>query len=463
MTVRWLVRALFSSVFLLAPVAARADGPPLSLEDAVKLSLAYNERSLKAPLRVEVAEGGLDKARTAFLPSLTGLGTGQASRPRDLAPGATAGAANRIWAANGVVTLSQPILNLGNFPLYAQAKHNLESERWGATQDKRLLAFDTARAFLVVLSSERLLAVAKDKLERARATQKDAEARAKAQLGSTNDVTLAQVDTASAAIAVAQADGTTVRSYVSLAFLVGKAVSGPLAVPDRTLRASESGAFRADDVIRLAEDRRPDVRSAVEHTISLREFAKEPLYRLAPSLAVQGKIQVNADPAPDLRAYEGSAALTLTWNIYDAGVRYADKRVRDAQAESGYLDEKMLRRSIATDVALALAGLKAARDAYKISADGVDASKRHVVEVNVLYKQGLAKGLDLVDANGRLADAETAMENAKLSMEQAYLDLRLAVGLDALEDDNAPPPGAPATPPAAPAAPAAPASPGAKP
>jgi outer membrane protein TolC len=459
MTVRWFIRALFSLVLILvlSPRAARAEGP-LSLEEAVRLSLALNERSLKAPQRVEVAEGGLDKARTAFLPTLTWVGTGQGQRPRDATPGGAASAASaatRVWSANGALTLNQPIVNLSSFPLYTSAKHNLESERWGAVQDKRLLAFDTARAFLVVLSSERLLVVAKDKVERARATQKDAEARAKAGLASSNDVTLALVDTAAAAVAAAQADGAVERSYLSLAFLIGKQVSGPLAVPERTLRAAELGAFRAEDVVRLAEDRRPDVRSAVEHTVSLRDSAKEPLYRLAPTLGLAGKLTLNVDPTgSDLRLWEGSAALTLTWSIYDAGVRYADRRTRDAQAESALLDEKMLRRSIATDVGLALASLRSLREAYKVAAEGVDAARRHVGEVGVLYKQGLAKGLDVVDANGRLADAETTLETTKLSMEQAYLDLRLAVGLDPQEDDNAAPPGQPSLPGLPPPAPA---------
>jgi outer membrane protein TolC len=443
MTVRWLIRALFFAVFsLLLPARARADGP-LSIEEAVRMALAYNERSLKAPYRVEAAAGDLDHARGAFLPTLSAVGTGTAQRPKD-APASAMGtppASTRIWSANAVFSLNQTLLNLSSFPLYSQAKHNLESERWGAVQDKRLLAFDTARAFLVVLSNERLLAVTKDKLERARATQKDAEARVKAQLSGSNDVTLAQVDTASAASAAALADGAVVKAYVQLAFLVGKPVTGPLSVPDRTLKASENGAFRMEDVIRLAEDRRPDVRSAAEHTIALREFAKEPHYRLAPTLAVQGQVTVNAAPNnTDLRLYEDKAQLVLSWNIYDAGLRYADRRTRAAQAESGALDEKLLRRSIATDVASALATLKAARDAYHVAAEGVDAARRHTQEVATLYKQGLAKGLDLVDANGRLADAETTQETNKLAMEQAYLDLRLAVGLDPLEEDNAAPP-----------------------
>jgi outer membrane protein TolC len=442
--------ALFSAL-LLSTSTARADGP-LTLEEALRLAASNNERALKAPLRVDAAEGALDRARTAFLPTLGAVGTGSVARPKDM-PGA------RSLAGNGTLNLSQPLLNLSSFPLYAQARRQLESERWGAIQDKRLLAFDTAQAFLVVLTSERLLAVARDKLERARASQKDAEARAKAQLTGSNDVTLSLVDVASAAGAVAVADGNMAQAYVRLGFLVGRPVAAPLTPPDRTMRAAESGAFRADDVTRLAEDRRPDVRSAIEHTASLREFAKEPLYRLAPTIAVSGQIKLNIDPLPPDRAHEESATLTLSWNIYDAGVRYADRRTRLAQAESGFLDEKALRRSIATDVALALAALKSAREVFQASAQGVDVSRKNTSEVETLYKQGLAKALDVVDANGRRADAEAGLETARLAMQQAYLALRLAVGFDPLEDaataapppSGAPPP-TPAVPPDAPPA-----------
>ena len=55
--------------------------------------------------------------------------------------------------------------------------------------------------------------------------------------------------------------------------------------------------------------------------------------------------------------------------------------------------------------------------------------------MQLLYAQGLARGFDVVDANGRLYDAEVGQENARLAMEQAYLDLRLAVGLDPIEDE----------------------------
>jgi outer membrane protein TolC len=431
---------LLALVPTLVAAAARADTPPpsaappappaataaLALEEALRLALANNERALKAPLRVEVAAGALDKARTAFLPTLSATGTG-ALHPRDKN--------DRLWSGGGSLQLNQPILNMSAFPLYAQARHTLESERWGAAQDKRLLAFDTARAFVVCLTSERLLDVSRQKLDRARAIQKNAEARAKAQLASSNDVTLAMVDSASAARDVATAEGNVAKAYVQLSFLVGKTVTGPLADPDRTMRAAETGAFRMDDVTRLAEGRRPDVRSAEEKTAALRESAKEPLYRLAPTLALSGQVKLTIDPVPPDKLHDESAQLTLTWNIYDAGVRYADRRQRLAQAESQALDERALRRSIATDVAAALASLRAAREAYRLAGEGVEATRKHTAETETLYQQGLARALEVVEANSRRFEAEVNRETTKFAMAQAYLDLRLAIGLDPAEDE----------------------------
>lgn len=426
-TLRRLLPALLFALLVFPPVEARADGP-LGLEDAVRLALAHNERALKAPLRVEAAEGQLQKARSAFLPTLSASANGSV-HPFDKN--------GRLFSSSGALQLNQPLLNLSALPLYAQARHQLESERWGAAQDKRLLAFDTARAFLVVLNTQRLLEAAQKRLERARAVEQTAEGRAKAGLSSSNDLTLAHIDTTSALRDVAQAEGSLAKAYVQLSYLVGQAVSGPLAAPDRTRRAAESASFRAEDVARLAEGRRPDVRAAAEKTAALREAAKEPLYRLAPTLGLSGQVKLNTDLVAPNPPHDESAQITLTWSIYDAGARYADRRTRLAQLDSQALDERALRRSIAADIAIALAALKATREAYRFASEALDAATRNATETASLYAQGLARGLELVTAYSRRYDAEVTLETTRLSMEQAYLDLRLASGLDPIEDDAA--------------------------
>lgn len=434
---RWFIRALISCLAVLPllpllPAQARAE-PPLDIEETVQLALANNERARKAPLRVEAAEGQLDRARSAFLPTIVASASATLTPPDERTA--------RVLAGSGVLSVNQPILAPAAFPAYAQARHQRDAERWGAVQDRRLVAFDAARAFLVVLTSERLFDVATRRLERARANQQNTEARAAAQLASTNDVTRSLLETAAAAREVTQAQGSVSRAYLNLGFLVGRPVSGPLAAPDGTTRAAETGAVVTGDAVRSAESRRPDVRSAEERTAALEAGAREPLYRLAPTLAASGQVRLIVDPTLSGRTYDAQAQLTLSWTLYDAGQRYADRRTRLAQAKSQALDEQQLRRSVATDVGLAQASLQAARETYRIADEAVRAAQVNSQETEILYQQGLARAIELVDANARRYEAEVSRETARLAMEQAYLELRYALGLDPV---GAPPAGGPA-------------------
>lgn len=413
---------LFGFLF---PPAAHAD-EPLGLEEAVRLALANNERSRKAPLRVKAAEGQLERARAAFLPSLGVNGNG--------ALAATEDRNGSRFSGSGNLTLQQPILNLSAIPLYAQSRHQLESERYGSIQDRRMVAFDTARAFLIVLTSERVLEAATRRHERARANQQNAEVRAKAQIASINDVTRAIIETASAAREVAQAQGSVSRASLALGFLMGHPLTRPLQAPDRTTQAAENSALASDEMARAAEDRRPDIRSAHERTAALVQAAREPLFRLAPTLNAVGQGRLTSASVAPEPAYSGTLQLNLSWDIYDAGVRYGDRKTRSAQAESQALDERLLRRSVANDIGLALASLTAARESYRISEEAVAAAQRNTAETEILYKQGLARAIELIDANARRFDAEVSRATAKLGMEQAYLELRFALGLGPVDE-----------------------------
>lgn len=399
----------------------------LKIEDAIRLALQNNERAQKAPLRIEAAEGQKDRARTAFLPSLSanGSGTWRATEDRS----------GRSTTTNGTVTLTQPLLTPSAFPLYAQAGHQLESERWGATQDKRVLAFDTARSFLQVLTAERVAEAAGRRLDRAKANLANAEARAQAQLASTNDATRAQVELASSMREVAQAQGSVGRVHAQLSFLVGRRIDGPLAAPDRTTQGAESFENAAQSQVQAAIDRRPDVKQAQERTLALKLSAKEPLYRLIPSVNAQAQLRVLPDPLPTERATDETVTVNLTWAIFDQGARYADRKTRLAQAESQQLDEKLLRRSVATDVELAIIALRTAREAYRIAGEAVAATQRLTEETEILYRQGLARAIELTTANSQRFDAEVSRASAKLSMEQAYLELRFALGLGPIDEE----------------------------
>jgi outer membrane protein TolC len=427
------VMVLVLGVGAFLPRSVRAQ-EALRLETAVRLALENNERARKAPLRVEAARGQLDRARGAFFPSLTAAGTGQTRLQEDRS--------GRSTTTSGTLTLTQPILNPSAFPAYSQASHQVESEKWGSVQDRRLLAFDTARAFLLALTQERVFEASTRRLDRAKANLQNAEARAAAGLASVNDATRSALELATAAREVAQSEGRVATAYLNLGFLVGRTVSPPLAPPDRTTQAAESFESSPENQVRAALDRRPDLRSAHERTEALRASASEPRYRLAPTLSASAAMRVLPDPLPSERGHEETATLNLSWQIFDAGFRYADRRQRVAQAESQALDESLLRRSINNEIRVALATLKAARESFRISEEGITAAQRNTEETEILYRQGLARGLELTDATAKRFDADVTRASAKLTMEQAYLELRFALGLGPVDDG---PPPAPAT------------------
>jgi outer membrane protein TolC len=420
---RGIARGLVVASLFLPAIASAED---FRVEDAVKLALANNERSKKAPLRVEQAEGQLQRARSGFFPTLT-AGASQQWRFQEDRTG-------RSTSNNGTLTVNQPLLNPSLFPQYSQQSHQLESEKWGSAQDRRQLAFETARSFLQTLTAERVAEAAERRLERARANLQNAEARAAAGLASINDATRATLDAANAAREVATAQGSAARARVQLGFLCGVKVEGALAAPDRTTKQAEAVDAASKRDLDAARDRRPDVRASHERTEALRASAREPNYRLLPSINATGQMRVLPDPQQAERAHEESITLNLQWAIFDNGSRYADRRTRLAQAESQSLDEQLLRRSVEADVQAALATLRAAREAFKITEEAIAAATKSAEETEILYRQGLARAIELTDANGRRFDAEVSRASAKLSMEQAYLELRFALGYGPVDE-----------------------------
>jgi outer membrane protein TolC len=279
------------------------------------------------------------------------------------------------------------------------------------------------------LAAERVLEAAEARLERAKANLDNAQARADAQLNSSNDATRARLDMASAARDVAQSKGNLDRGRLGLRLLIGRDVRGPLTPPESLSRAAETFAGDAARLKRAALDQRSDVKAAHEQALAFREAADEPLYRLAPSIDLIGQLQANPDPMSGERWHEESVSLALTWTIFDGGARYGAHRVRAAQAASAALEERLLSRSVDNDVQTALVALDTARATLRVAEAAIATARANSEETEVLYQQGLARAIELTDANGRRFDAEVNLASAKLDVIDAYLQVRFAQGL----------------------------------
>lgn len=416
-------------VLLLFPSEGAAQS--LTLEEAIRLSLERNERAQIAKLQVEAAEGELETARSEFLPTLT-LGASVTARPTKEQDPEEEGAERRaqpVFTSGATLTLRQPLLNPSALPSYRSAGHSLEAAKHGSTEDRRELAYDTSRAFVQVLAAERVVRAAEARLDRAKANLDNAQARAEAQLNSSNDATRARLDMASAARDVAQSKGNLARGRLDLRLLIGQDVVAPLAPPDALSRSAEAFTGDASRITRVAVDQRSDVKAAHEQALAFRAAAEEPLYRLVPSIDLVGQVQANPDPMSGESWHDESVSLQLSWTIFDGGARYGIHRTRAAQAAAAALEERRLLRSIDNDVQAAVVALDTARATLQVAEAAMATARANSEETEVLYQQGLARAIELTDANARRFEAEVNLASARLDVADAYLQVRFAQGL----------------------------------
>jgi outer membrane protein TolC len=392
----------------------------MSLQDAVQLTLSRNERAKISDLNVLVAEAAVEKARAGFLPIVTA--GGQETQHAYAVN-------NNVGTAN--LTVSQPLINASLFPLYSQAKELANAQHAQNVDDKRLLAFTAAGAFFTVLNAQDVVTAAEHQLENSKANLADTQARAEAGLTSSNDVTRAQVDMTGAAREVAADRGVLDNAYVQLAFTANAPVPASVVPPSATLTTAQQPAGAPEALVRFAMDHRPDVLVAKYQASAAHDFADEPMMRLIPTLGLQGQV-LTGNSLPAARVTDETVQATLTWTIFDQGVRYADKHSRDAQADIGELNLKLLDRNVDAQVRSTVALLVSAQAAFHVAEDSVKFARQNVDETAILYRQGLAKAIELVDANDSRFTAEVNYATAEFAMAQAYLSLRQALGLEPL-------------------------------
>jgi len=411
---------------------ARAEDAPamLRIEDAVQLALSRNERAKISDLNVRVAEVAVTRAVSPFLPSAT-FSANDTQRPADVVRQGP----NNIGTA--AVTITQPLLNVAAIPLFEQAKQLFEGQKAQTIDDKRLLAFDAAKAFFAALSADAVLEAAQRKLDTSKANLADTQARAEAQLTSTNDVTRAQIDLGGSEREVELDRGAAQAAYIQLAFTINAPPPTGLAAPAAVLRACREPVPRVDTLVHLALDHRPDLVAKKRLALAAHDFAREPLLRLVPTLGLTGSFSGTTNteakpPAPAPLWNDEFIQATLTWPIYDAGVRYADKHSRDASAGIADLTVDQLARTVDAGVRSAAVTLESSQTALNAAERAMNAARQSATETGILYRQGLAKAIELVDANDQRFLAEVNYSSDEYSVALAYLALRQALGLDPL-------------------------------
>jgi outer membrane protein, multidrug efflux system len=409
-------RPLVSLLLFVCPIVSAQDAP-LTIERAVELAMTRNERAAIAETTVEVAEARVRRARTAFLPrvDISGTWRNDYSNPTD-----------RTLSTGALIT--QPLFEPRVFPLYRQARFARDAARLSATESTRVLGYDAAVVFLSTLSDEQVLLAAERRRDFAQTNLNDVRARFEAGLVSSNDVTRAELELATAVRGVAQAAGNVQVSRVELENLL-KSDVGALAPPSALLDAADNAPDSSGTLIAEAQARRSDVAASRAEVEALRAFTDETRARFLPSVTATAQTRnINDGPLTD-RENDGFVGVGFTWPVFDAGQRAADRAERTALVRGAELELELQLRDVERQMRSAAVQLTTEQASLREAAAALRAARKNADETTVLYREGLASALELADATQRLFEAEVAEVTARYRMALAYLSLREAEGI----------------------------------
>jgi outer membrane protein TolC len=424
--------SLLCLAFVFFPLLAEQDNP-LTLDTAVKLALERNERSLATRETVASAEAAVARARAFFLPTITTTGT-YTRRPFEVrrTVGSTEIVVQRFNALSGVASLNLTLFDSKSIPGLNAANSQRKSAVAAAAESRRQLAFEVSQAFLATLSTGQVLEASRHRYEYARQYLEAARARYGAGLASVNDVTLAELEFATAEVGVTQVEGQLETSTLQLGYLLDapESVKGTMAVPEFLIQAGQGEAADAEKLVAEAQGRRLDLASLRWTARAQHALAVDPLLRWLPTLSLGGQYRYTNEAGLTGQSTNWNVGMTLSWSIFDGFTRTADYKDRKALAQVADLNVRASLRQVDLDVREALVSLASQRAALKQAVVAHEAAKKNAAETAELYRQGLASALQVADANVRLFEAEVALVSQRYGLGITFLNLEAALGLD---------------------------------
>jgi outer membrane protein TolC len=392
--------------------------PRVTFGEAIRIALEKNPGVAEAAQAIQRAEALLQQAQTIYRPTLSGtVTTTMLDNERGFDEFVTQPRVQSFLSAS----LSYPVIAASAWAARAQAQDQVRVARLSVTEVRRQIAVATAQAYLAVIAQQRQVEVNLRARENAQAHVDYARARLEGGVGSRLNELRAAQELATDDVLLEAAQLAERRAQEAL---------GVLLAEDGPIDAAGEPAFEvppppsADEW--MAE--RPDLQLFSAQVQAADRVVRDSWKDWVPSATATFEPQLVAPSGlfQPARTWRGFLALSVP--IFDAGSRRATARQRDVALETARIQ--------LTDVQLrARAELRTARASLESTERGLDKARlaaQYAAEVlkitDVAFRAGATTNIELVDAQRRARDADTAAAQAEDRVRQARLDLLVALG-----------------------------------
>jgi outer membrane protein len=414
----------------------------LTLDQAIDIALRSNPGLKAADAQVEVAEAGVLKSASGFLPKVTvsetwsrtdsplmALGTKlnqEIVTPADFDP-AVMNRPDPISNYNTRLSVMQPVWNGGKeYVGRKQATLAREASIQDRERARQETVFNVIKAYYGVLLAKEYYKVAVQSLDTTEETVRLAEARYKAGAVLQSDLLRATVQLAEVKEMATRSQNSVKLAIAALNFAMGvpqgteHEVSGTLSARDMKTGMSallDDAALKRPDLVSMELNRRNTEKSV---TMARADYL--------PSLNVMGQMDWNSDKPAGDEAKSWAVMAVLQWNLFDGLVTRS--KVKEALATSSKMKslEEQTRSAVQLQVMQAYYNLTASLDRIAATSSSVHEAEEGLRIVQKRYEVGMTTFVDVLGAENSLIRARTNVLQALYDNNVAQAELKLAVG-----------------------------------
>ena len=429
------MRALLVALSLLAEPPAAPPPRVLGLEQAIRLARENQPQLRQARAGTEAAEARADEARAPLLPQITGT-AGYARATANL-PGFPESAASfNSWALRG--TLNQLVWDFGQTTgRWEAARESAASQQSSERATRLQVLYSVRSAFFTARAGRDLVGVAHETLQNQEAHLRQVQGFV--EVGRSPEIDLAQVrtDRANAEVQLIQAQNASETAKAQLNQAMG--VEGPTdyEVADDTLPAVEGEDSPIDVLLAEALPRRPDL-AALEAQVRAQQATLASVRGgYWPSLGLAAAASdVGPEPSGPGMAWNWSAGATLTWNLFQGGLTWAQSA--EARANLVALEAQLdaLKQQVRLDLEQARLPVRAAKSALSAAAEALVNARERLRLAEGRYQTGAGSIIELGDAQVALTSAAAQQVQADYALAAARALLLRALGRPADGDES---------------------------
>ena len=406
----------------------------VTFEEAVRRAVASHPTVRQATAGILRAESILQQVRAQSLPSLDATFGTNVINPVTMFSGSSINPRTQTVTTAG---LSVPLLTPVRWAERHQAEDGVLVSLRAADEARRAGAIAAGEAYLAIITQRRVLELNERARDNARAHYEFANQRYEGGIGSRLNALRAQQELSGDEARVEDARLAIWRAQEALGVLI--AADGPVAaaaepvfeVPPETGSVGGGGQASGSGLQVSGNGdlmRRPDIRLLAQRQLAAERRAGDAWKEYLPSVTALFSPTMLAPTGLFANARSWRASVLFAVPLFDAGQRRGQAREREALVDVVRAERLNAERQASSEIRTAREAVVATERALQHARAAAGQANEVVRITDVAFREGATTNIEVIDAQRRARDAETAAAIAEDAMRRARLELLVATG-----------------------------------